>query len=49
MFEKFIPIFVLLYKVNRYDDFYILHRVVDTKIGIFDLILDTKIGINTGE
>ena len=49
MFEKFIPIFALLYKVNRYDDFYILSRVADTKIGIFDLILDTKIGINTGE
>ena len=49
IFEKFIPIFALLYKVNRCDNFYILPRVADTKIGIFDLLLDTKIGINTGE
>lgn len=49
IFEKFIPIFALLYKVNRYDDFYILSRVSDTKIGIFDLLLDAKIGVNTGE
>ena len=44
-FEKFTPIFALLYKVNRYDQILILSRKQYTKIGIFDLLLDTKIGI----
>ena len=44
-FEKFTPIFVLLYKVNRCTKIYILPRYEDTKIGIFDLLLHTKIGI----